>query len=298
LVTGRTGQIARSLSELKSPLFEFVSVGRPTLDLTDRASLEATLANIEPIAVVNAAAYTAVDKAETEEAAAFAVNCEGAGAVAAVAGNRGIPIIHLSTDYVFAGDKAGSYVEADKPDPQSVYGRSKLAGEQAVAAANPAHVILRTAWVYSPFGSNFLKTMLRLAEDRDVVRVVGDQHGTPTYALDIAEGILAVLRQIAEDPAGSEWRGTYHMVAEGEATWAEFAEAIFAEAERAGRSHTGVEVISTDDYPTPAKRPANSRMATEAFRTQFGHQLPAWQTGVERCITAISSGLGAKGQPS
>lgn len=286
------------MGELQTPLFDFVSVGRPILDLTDRASLEAAFADIEPFAVVNAAAYTAVDKAETEEAAAFAVNCEGAGAVAAVARGRGIPIIHLSTDYVFAGDKAGPYVEADKPDPQSAYGRSKLAGEQAVAAANPAHVILRTAWVYSPFGSNFLKTMLRLAEDRDVVRVVGDQQGTPTYALDIAEGISAVLRRIAEDPAGSEWRGTYHMVAEGEATWAEFAETIFAEAEKTGQAATRVEVISTEEYPTPAKRPANSRMATNAFRKQFGHQLPAWQAGVERCITAINSGLGVMGRTS
>jgi dTDP-4-dehydrorhamnose reductase len=287
LVTGRTGQVARSLAELRGAEFEFVARGRPDLDLTDPASILRAIADVRPCAVVNAAAYTAVDRAESDEAAAFAVNCDGAATVAATAAQHGLPVVHLSTDYVFAGDKPEPYAETDEPGPQSVYGLSKLAGEKAVVEANPAHVILRTAWVYSPFGHNFLKTMLRLAGERDGVRVVADQRGTPTYASDIAEAIAAVLRRALDDPEEADWRGTFHLVAEGETTWAGFAEAIFAASRGAGGPAARVEPIGTADYPTLARRPANSRLATMKFRRCYGHTLPEWQTGVPRCLAAL-----------
>ena len=193
LVAGRTGQVAQSLAALSTPERQFITLGRPDLDICDRASIDAAIVEHRPAAIINAAAYTAVDKAESEPDMAFAVNETGAGNLAAAASAAGLPIVHISTDYVFAGDKDGFYTEDDPVDPQSVYGRSKLAGERAVAQANPDHVILRTAWIFSPYGHNFLKTMLRLAADRDVVRVVSDQWGSPTYAPDIAQGIAAVL---------------------------------------------------------------------------------------------------------
>ncbi|WP_102957974.1 dTDP-4-dehydrorhamnose reductase [Mangrovicella endophytica] len=287
LVTGTAGQVSQSLQALSSPEIEIVAVGRPRLDLADPASVAAAIEDVQPHAVVNAAAYTAVDKAESDETAAFAVNRDGAGAVAAAAAAGGIPIVHLSTDYVFPGDKTEPYQEADIVGPTSVYGRSKLAGEQAVAAANPAHVILRTAWVYSPYGANFVKTMLRLAADRDTVRVVADQQGTPTHAGDIAAAIAIVLQQIAADPQGSSWRGVFHMTGSGETSWAGFAEAIFAASRGLGGPSAVVQPITTAEYPTPARRPANSRLSNARFRSTFGHSLPDWQDGTRRCVAAL-----------
>lgn len=284
LVAGRSGQLARSLAALRPADFEFVTVGRPDLDLADPAGIGAAIGRLDPFAVVNAAAYTAVDKAETDEAAAFAINCEGAGALAAAAAVHGVPIVHISTDYVFSGSKGSPYEESDRPDPQGAYGRSKLAGERAVAAANPAHVILRTAWVYSPYGHNFLKTMMRLAGERDVVRVVDDQIGAPTYAPDIAAGICAVLARIAQRPDDEDWRGVFHMTARGETSWAGFAEAIFDACRSAGLPAARVERISTADYPTPARRPADSRLGTGRFSRQFAHELPDWRAGIGPCV--------------
>jgi len=287
LVAGNSGQVARSLAALSGERYDFVTLGRPELDLADAATLEAAVREHAPAAIVNAAAYTAVDKAESEPDAAFAINRDGAGALAAVAARHGLPIIHISTDYVFAGDKAGAYVESDPVGPQGVYGQSKLEGERAVADANPAHVILRTAWVYSPYGNNFLKTMLRFGADRDRMRVVADQKGTPTYAPDIAAGIAAVLDKALAQPEGSDWRGVFNMVSEGDTDWASFAEAIFAESQARGGPHAEVDRITTADYPTPASRPANSRLDTARFRQVFGHALPAWEDGVGRCIDAL-----------
>lgn len=200
-VTGKHGQVVSALLE-RGPAadVEIVSVGRPELDLADPASIRAVLSQIKPDAIVSAAAYTAVDKAESEEALAFAINAEGPTAVAEVAKELGVPVVHLSTDYVFPGDKQGLYVETDATGPVSAYGRSKLAGEVGVAAANSNHAILRTAWVYSPFGANFVKTMLRLAETRDALNVVADQHGTPTSALDIADAVIAIAKRLSVDP--------------------------------------------------------------------------------------------------
>jgi dTDP-4-dehydrorhamnose reductase len=287
LVAGASGQVARSLGGLASTDFRFVPLGRPEFDLADRGSIDRAIEALAPVAVVNAAAYTAVDRAESEPEAALALNRDGAGALAEAAARAGVPIVHISTDYVFDGAKPEPYAETDPTGPLGVYGRSKLEGEAAVAAANPAHAILRTAWVYGPVGANFLRTMLRLAGERAVVRVVADQHGTPTYAPDIAAGIAAVLRRMLADPAAADWRGPFHMVAGGETTWAGFAEEIFRRSAERGGASARVEPITTQDYPTPAQRPANSRLDTTRFRQTFHHTLPHWQTSVPDCLQTI-----------
>ncbi|WP_113448621.1 dTDP-4-dehydrorhamnose reductase [Rhizobium cremeum] len=276
-VTGTQGQVVSALLE-RGPAagVEIVAVGRPQLDLTDLASMRTVLAGIRPDAIVSAAAYTAVDKAESEEALAFAVNAAGPTAIAEVARELGIPIIHLSTDYVFPGDKQGVYVETDATGPVSVYGRSKLAGEIGVAAANPNHAILRTAWVYSPFGNNFVKTMLRLAETRDTLNVVADQHGAPTSALDIADAVIAIAKRLRDDP-DPKLRGVFHLTGGGEATWADFAETIFAALRAKSGKSVSVGRITTTDYPTPAKRPANSRLSNEKLKQAYGIVLPDWK---------------------
>lgn len=289
LVTGCQGQVARSLAGLSDPDFSWVAVGRPDLDLCDPRSIAEVLARVAPVAVVNTAAFTAVDKAESEAEEAFRINRDGAGFIAAAAARLRIPIVHLSTDYVFSGEKEGPYLETDPVGPIGVYGLSKLEGERAVARANSDHVILRTAWVHSPFGTNFVKTMLRLAEGSDVVRVVADQRGTPTFAFDIADGIAAVLRRIFQAPDRSEWRGTFHLVDGGETTWAGLAEAIFDASRSLGGAAARVEPITTREYPTPARRPANSRLDTTRFQREFSYKPPPWQTSVERCVRLIRS---------
>lgn len=284
LVTGFHGQVAQALRALGQPGLDVIALGRPELDITDAESVARAIRRHQPDVVVNAAAYTAVDKAEREVDAAFAVNATGAGHVAAAAAAQDLPVIHLSTDYVFPGDKPTPYVESDPTGPQSAYGRSKLAGETAVAAANPRHVILRTAWVYAPYGANFLRTMLRLANDQPALHVVADQLGTPTYAPDLADGILVVARRLCEDGAPT---GLFHMVAAGETTWAGFAEEIFRQSAALGGPSARVQPIASADYPRPARRPANSRLDTTRFRATFGHALPAWQDGVRRCLVAL-----------
>lgn len=293
LVTGREGQVAQALLGLASPGLEIVALGRPVLDVTDRATIERAVAEHRPDVVVSAAAYTAVDKAEGDEVAAFAVNRDGAGHVAAAAAAAGLPVIHISTDYVFPGDKPGAYRESDPTGPQGVYGRSKLAGEEAVAAANARHAILRTAWVFGAYGNNFLKTMLRLAETRDVLKVVGDQQGTPTYAPDIAEGVVAVATRMLARTGDAATHGVFHMVAGGETTWAGFAAEIFAHSALEGGPSALVEPIATAEYPTPAKRPANSRLDTARFRQAFDYEFPAWQSGVERCLAVLRANTAA-----
>ncbi|EHS53131.1 dTDP-4-dehydrorhamnose reductase [Rhizobium sp. PDO1-076] len=276
-VTGKQGQVVSSLVE-RGALSgaEIIAVGRPELDLIDHKSIRASLLKIKPDAIVSAAAYTAVDKAESEEALAFAVNAHGPTTVAEVANELGIPIVHLSTDYVFTGDKDGFYNEADETGPVSAYGRSKLAGELGVAAANPNHAILRTAWVYSPFGANFMKTMLRLAETRDSVNVVADQFGTPTSALDIADAVISVARRLSTD-LDPKLRGVFHLTGGGEATWADFAEMIFSGLHARSGKHVSIGRITAADYPTPAKRPANSRLSNEKLKQTYGITAPDWK---------------------
>ena len=288
LVIGKEGQVARALSERASAHGATVTlIGRPLLDLADPSGVGDVLAEASGDVIVNAAAYTAVDQAEAEPDLAEAVNGIGAGAAAGAAAAMNVPFVHISTDYVFDGNADRPYREDDPVSPLGAYGRSKLLGERAVAAAHPDHAILRTSWIYSPFGKNFVKTMLRLARDRDEVSVVADQLGSPTSAHDIADGIVTVCRNLLTRPAHSPLRGIFHMSASGSATWAEFAAAIFAESAELGGPNARVIPISTADYPTPARRPANSRLASEKIAAIHGVTLPEWRVSLTPCIRRL-----------
>jgi dTDP-4-dehydrorhamnose reductase len=287
-VTGSKGQVATSLIERAEGKIEVVALGRPAFDLTDRAAVVAGLEAARPHVVVNAAAYTAVDKAEAEEAEAVRVNGEGAGHVAEAAARLGVPLVHLSTDYVFDGALDRAYREDDPTAPTGAYGRSKLAGEKAVAEHCENSVILRTAWVYSPFGANFVRTMLRLNETRDEIGVVADQRGNPTSALDIADAVIAIAARMKDD-ASPALRGVFHMTGSGEATWADLAETVFRQAAARGRRLTHVRRIATADYPTPARRPANSRLDNEKLARVYGVRLPEWRRSVEGCCDRLLS---------
>jgi dTDP-4-dehydrorhamnose reductase len=286
LVTGKNGQLATSLRERAPEGVEVVTLGRPELDLADRDSIrDAFDAEVADV-VVNAAAFTAVDKAEAEEDLAARINCDGAALVADVARGLGAPIIQLSTDYVFDGALGRPYREDDPVGPIGAYGRSKLAGEEAVAQVNPRATILRTAWVYSPFGANFVKTMLRLGETRREVKVVADQIGSPTCALDIADAIFEIARQLMYE-AGPEKYGVFHMTGAGEATWAEFAQAIFTQAHALGRPAVKVIPIPTAEYPTPARRPANSRLDNARLDRDYGIALPLWRDSLKPVVARL-----------
>jgi dTDP-4-dehydrorhamnose reductase len=286
-VTGKAGQVVTSLIE-RAVACDVIALGRPELDLADIASIEPAIRAARPDVVVSAAAYTAVDKAEGEADLAFAINAAGAGEVARVAHEMMIPVIHISTDYVFDGSKAEPYTETDPVAPLGVYGQSKLAGERAVMAAHPGAVILRTAWVYSPFGANFVKTMLRLAETREELGVVADQIGNPTSALDIADGVIAVAQALVEHP-GQTTRGVFHMTAQGQGVWADLAEAVFATSAAHGGPSARVKRIATTDYPTPAARPANSRLDCSALAAAYGVRLPDWRISVADTVARLVS---------
>lgn len=288
LVTGREGQVVQSLLEKASqcPDLEVLSLGRPELDITKPETVRSAIEAIKPDLVVSAAAYTAVDLAEDEEELAFAVNATGAEAVAEAAKTWGVPIIHLSTDYVFAGDADEPYTESDATGPRSIYGSSKLEGERLVARANPQHIILRTAWVYSPFGKNFVKTMLKLAETRDALSVVSDQWGNPTSALDIADSIIKVVDHLAATPDFSAY-GVYHVAGTGDTNWSGFARAIFSESAELGGPTATVADIATADYPTKAARPANSRLSTAKFRQVFNWSVPHWQSSLRDVVAKL-----------
>jgi dTDP-4-dehydrorhamnose reductase len=287
-VTGTKGQIVQSLlSRCDKPGLDVLTVGRPKMDLADPVSVTSALEAVRPDIVVSAAAYTAVDRAESEVETAFALNAAGAEAVAMAAKGLGIPIVHISTDYVFNGKKLSPYVETDETDPISVYGRSKLEGERLVAAANANHAILRTAWVYSPYGANFLRTMLRLSQTGDRLRVVGDQRGCPTSGLDIADAIMAIsIRMLADSDA--ELRGVFHLTGSGVATWAEFAEDILSRSQALGGRTVSVEHIATSEYATSAQRPANSLLSGAKLAAAYGITLPEWQHSTDIVMKFIS----------
>ncbi|WP_338808843.1 dTDP-4-dehydrorhamnose reductase [Agrobacterium leguminum] len=286
-VTGKNGQIVSALQALANDELEIVSLGRPELDLAQPETVLNALRDAKPDVVVSAAAYTAVDKAESEPEIAFAVNRDGAKAVAQVAKELGVPVIHLSTDYVFDGTKATAYVESDPTGPSSVYGHSKLEGENAVAESNPDHAILRTAWVYSEYGNNFVKTMLRLSENRDEINVVADQFGCPTSANDIAAAVVTIARKLVED-ASAPLRGVFHLSGTGETNWANFAKQIFALSSENGGKSIVVNDITTEQYPTPARRPANSRLDCSKLEEVYGIKLPSWQTSTRAVVTALA----------
>jgi dTDP-4-dehydrorhamnose reductase len=294
VVTGTQGQVVQSLVERAEGQTDvtIVPVGRPELDLTELDRIEPTLAAARPDTIINAAAYTAVDQAESEPELAQLINSEAPGRVAAAAGRLGVPLLHISTDYVFDGSLERPYKETDPVAPLGVYGHTKLGGERAVSAATDNYVILRTAWVYSPFGKNFVKTMLRLGETRDHVRVVADQRGSPTSAVDIADALLTIARRLIDEPTNEHLLGVFHMTGSGEATWAELARTLFQEAERHGRPPVRVEAITTAEYPTPASRPVNSRLDSSSLETVYGVRLPHWPASTCSCVARLL-GVGA-----
>ena len=288
LVTGERGQLARSLvvRGAATPGLELRTAGRPGLDLERPDSIERAIRAAAPDIVVNAAAYTAVDRAEDEPERAFRVNAAGAGEVAAAARRQGARVIQLSTDYVFDGTGEGAYAETAPTRPLGVYGRSKREGEERVAEANPDHVILRTAWVYSPYGRNFVTTMLALAAERDALAVVDDQRGSPTAAADLADGILALIRAWRERPSLG-LGATYHLAGSGDASWFEFAVAIFEESARRGLPTASVTPIQSADWPTRAPRPANSVLDSGRFAAEFGYRAPLWRQSTAAVLDAL-----------
>lgn len=287
-VTGKHGQVACALTEA-GPLLGVVvtPLARPELDLEAPETIEQALRAVGPDIVVNAAAYTAVDQAEREPGIASAVNGTGAGAVAAAACVLRVPVIHLSTDYVFDGAKQTPYVEEDVVGPATAYGASKLAGEQAVARATGDHVILRTAWVYAPYGKNFVRTMLALAESRDEVRVVADQHGCPTYAPDIAAATIIIAQNLLRKPSDPRLRGIFHLAGSGETSWAGFAAAIFAFLAAKGLRTPVLTPITSAEYPAPARRPANSRLNCSRLARIHGVELPPWRESLGICLERL-----------
>lgn len=289
LVIGRHGQLARELASTLAPLGEVLCLGRPEFDATRLDQVKSTLADVAPQLIVNASAYTAVDKAEQDSDAAFLLNSHAVGCLAEVARTRGVPLIHYSTDYVFEGSGTQPWKETDPTGPQGVYARSKREGELAIEASGCAHFIFRTAWVYGHYGHNFYKTMRRLACERDELKVVDDQRGSPTWSYMIALAtshiIAQGLRGGSQQMAGSlldffaEHRGTYHMTAGGSCTWYEFAKDILAtDPNKSAHQVRAVKPISTHEYPTPARRPANSVLSNDKCYAIFGVQLPHWSS--------------------
>jgi dTDP-4-dehydrorhamnose reductase len=285
LVFGAGGQIGREVCRAAWPArHAILALDRTAVDITKSAAVSAMLDREKPDLAINLAAYTAVDRAESEPEAAWAVNCAGAAHIAAACDGSATPLIHLSTDYVFDGCKTEPYREEDAVGPLGVYGHSKEAGERAVRSAVARHVILRTAWVFGAYGANFVKTMLRLAAERPVLRVVADQRGCPTAAADIAAALMVIAERIERGEA--KW-GTYHFVGAGAASWHGFAEAIFDLAAPQLAARPQVEPISTDQYPTPARRPMNSVLDCQKIKGAFGIAPPPWRTALAAVIREL-----------
>ena len=284
-VAGAQGQVALSLVEIAARRnINLVAMGRPQLDISDIDSIGRAFDREAPDIVINAAAYTAVDRAEGEPDAAHAVNTLGAANLASSCHNRGLPTLHLSTDYIFDGTKLSPYTEEDATAPLGVYGRTKLDGERGVIKANQRHIILRTAWVYSPFGNNFVKTMLRLAESRNELNVVDDQRGCPSYAPHIADALLDIAGNFHDSSAGPDVWGIYNMAGTGDVSWCGFAREIFSQSEKSAGPTARVHAISTAEYPTPADRPANSRLDCSKLKQVFNVSLPDWCIGTATCV--------------
>ena len=283
MITGAYGQVGFCLTQqAQANGWDVLAIDRDKLDITDPQAVTALVKEYQPDVIINAAAHTAVDKAETEIDASYAINRDGPKYLAEAAASVGAVMLHISTDYVFAGDKDGIYSEADPVAPQGVYGASKLAGEQAVAAASPQHIILRTAWVFGEHGHNFAKTMLRLGSQRDQLGIVADQFGGPTYAGDIAAALLVIAEKAVTAPTLVNW-GIYHFAGEPHVNWYQFAQAIFdrAVAQQLLTKAPQLNALTTADYPTPAKRPANSRLDCRKIFNEFGIQPSDWQRALE-----------------
>ncbi len=291
LLTGKNGQVGFELQRALAPLGEVVAVDRSACDLADPDAIRALIARLRPDVIVNPAAYTAVDRAESDETAAHAINAIAPGVIGEAARAIGAVVVHYSTDYVFDGTGEGAYRESDTPNPQSVYGRTKLAGEQALQASGADHLIFRTSWVFGAHGGNFAKTMLRLASERDVLKVVADQYGAPTPAALLADATAQVLGRLQREGRNGFPFGLYHLVADGVTTWHAYAQAVVSAAAAAGKplkiAAADIEAIPTSAYPVPAPRPANSRLNTDQFRQAFGLRLPPWEEGLAHVLQQL-----------
>jgi dTDP-4-dehydrorhamnose reductase len=292
LIAGWHGQVARALIEEAPSRSEIkaLAAGRAALDVRDPRSIERAFGDLSPTIVVNSAAYTAVDQAEREPESAFAMNRDGARLLAQAAAKRNIPVIHLSTHYVFDGTKPAPYDEQDAPNPTTVYGHSKLAGEQAVQDANPCHIIIRTGWVFGPAGQNFATRMLGAAAAGDgPLQVVSDQRGSPTYAPHLASAILDLAGKIDANEVGEQAWGIYHAAGSGGASWYDLAGEILARAADRGKAGAPLEPISSSAYPSEASRPMNSELDCGRFEHTFGLRLHPWQQGVADCVERLTS---------
>lgn len=288
LVTGVSGQVGSELLTRLDPAWRVAGVGRRNLDLSDLAQIRRVVTELRPDIILNAAAYTAVDQAESDEAAAMRINGEAPGVLAEEARKIGALLVHYSTDYVFDGTKTGAYVETDQPNPLNVYGASKLAGERAIEQVGGAWAVLRTSWVYGTRGKNFLLTMLRLAQQRPELSIVADQIGAPTWARTIADLTVRMLDDGTSfvPEKWTERSGLYHLTASGATSWAGFAEAIFEHARLESRPK--IKPIATSEYPTPARRPHNSRLSCAKFAATFGIPAPEWDEALRRCMLVAS----------
>lgn len=291
LLTGKHGQVGWELQRALNGHGDVVALGAEEMDLADADSIRRTVQALRPSIIINPAACTAVDKAESEPDLALAVNGIAPGVLAEEARKLDAVLLHYSTDYVFSGIKSTPYTEDDLPDPQSVYGRTKLAGEEAIRASGCKHLILRTSWVYGVHGGNFLKTVLRLAKEREELRIVADQFGAPTWARDLAKATTLALLAWQMSEWDDELAGTYHLTASGRTNWHEYAEEIVRLARQldpmlASKALT-VRAITTQEYPTPAKRPANSSLACDRFASTFGIRLPDWRQSLAACMREL-----------
>lgn len=295
LLTGINGQVGHSLLQqlVNQNQYEVVGLGRQHLDFTQPDQIRQVVREVKPDLIINPAAYTAVDKAESERDLAYAINATAVQVLAEEASRLKAGIIHFSTDYVYDGKKPAWYVETDAVNPVSVYGASKLAGEKAIRQVGLPHLILRTSWVYGSYGKNFMKTIIRLAQEREVLRVVSDQHGAPTSDVSIAQAVIQLTTQWQPDNLSQG--GVYHLVNAGETSWCGFAEAIVTQYKSIANQHgwpvlalKEIQPIGTEDYPTPANRPANSRLSAEKLAQQFGVSLPKWNEALEHVMSELA----------
>jgi dTDP-4-dehydrorhamnose reductase len=291
LITGKNGQVGWELQRVLASFGQITAVDAEDMDLADADAIRRTVRDIHPDIIVNPAAYTAVDKAESDPELAMAVNGIAAGVFAEEAQRLGAVLVHYSTDYVFDGDKPAPYTENDVPNPQSVYGKTKFAGEQAILVSGCKHLILRTSWVYGVHGGNFVKTMIRLAKERDELRIVADQYGAPTWARDLAQATASALTFWKNKDWDSNLNGLYHLTAAGRTNWHQYAEEIVRLARKydsaLATKPLSINGIATHEYPVPAKRPANSVLANDKISDAFEIVLPPWQDSLAECVRLI-----------
>ncbi len=285
-MTGANGQVGWELQRRLAPDAKVIALTRGQLDLTQPDAIRLAVREHQPDIIINPAAYTAVDKAETEPELALAINGIAPGVFAEEAKKRDALLIHFSTDYVFDGTKSTPYTEADLPNPQSVYGATKLAGEEAIRCVGGRHLILRTSWVYGEHGGNFVKTIVRLAKERSELRIVADQYGAPTWARLLADSTAQMIQRYADDKSG-----VYHLTPSGRTNWCQFAEAIVRLARQydavLANKALAIYAIATHEYPVPAKRPANSALCTDNIKQVFGRELPRWEDDLSECIRQL-----------